>query len=63
MDPTPAGDAPAPAAAGDWRVSPVPAAFRGDRRPASVRNLPNDSAVALRVPVDTERRGLRPCTT
>ncbi|WP_445398863.1 tryptophan halogenase family protein [Streptomyces sp. LE64] len=27
------------------------------------RNLPNDSAVALRVPVDTERRGLRPCTT
>ncbi|MDT0464467.1 tryptophan halogenase family protein [Streptomyces gibsoniae] len=25
--------------------------------------LPNDSAVALRVPVDMERRGLRPCTT
>ncbi|MGW0811398.1 tryptophan halogenase family protein [Nonomuraea sp. NPDC002799] len=26
-------------------------------------NLPNDSAVALRVPVDMEARGLRPCTT
>ncbi|MCX4904521.1 tryptophan halogenase family protein [Streptomyces sp. NBC_00878] len=25
--------------------------------------LPNDRAVALRVPVDTERTGLRPCTT
>ncbi|MCX4662128.1 tryptophan halogenase family protein [Streptomyces uncialis] len=25
--------------------------------------LPNDSAVALRVPVDMEREGLRPCTT
>ncbi|WP_248958354.1 tryptophan halogenase family protein [Sphaerisporangium perillae] len=25
--------------------------------------LPNDSAVALRVPVDMEKRGLRPCTT
>lgn len=25
--------------------------------------LPNDSAVALRVPVDMERKGLRPCTT
>ncbi|MEV0260319.1 tryptophan halogenase family protein [Streptomyces sp. NPDC050617] len=25
--------------------------------------LPNDRAVALRVPVDMERRGLRPCTT
>lgn len=25
--------------------------------------LPNDSAVALRVPVDVEQRGLRPCTT
>ncbi|WP_200303556.1 tryptophan halogenase family protein [Streptomyces adelaidensis] len=25
--------------------------------------LPNDSAVALRVPVDMERQGLRPCTT
>jgi tryptophan halogenase len=25
--------------------------------------LPNDSAVALRVPVDTAKRGLRPCTT
>lgn len=25
--------------------------------------LPNDSAVALRVPVDMERHGLRPCTT
>ncbi|MFG2794185.1 tryptophan halogenase family protein [Streptomyces sp. NPDC048419] len=25
--------------------------------------LPNDSAVALRVPVDMEQRGLRPCTT
>ncbi|MEV0230700.1 tryptophan halogenase family protein [Nonomuraea sp. NPDC050786] len=26
-------------------------------------NLPNDSAVALRVPVDMDKRGLRPCTT
>lgn len=26
-------------------------------------NLPNDSAVALRVPVDMEVKGLRPCTT
>jgi glycine/D-amino acid oxidase-like deaminating enzyme len=26
-------------------------------------SLPNDSAVALRVPVDISRRGLRPCTT
>jgi tryptophan 6-halogenase len=26
-------------------------------------NLPNDSAVALRVPLDMENRGLRPCTT
>ncbi|MFB9902313.1 tryptophan halogenase family protein [Allokutzneria oryzae] len=25
--------------------------------------LPNDSAVALRVPLDMERKGLRPCTT
>ena len=25
--------------------------------------LPNDSAVALRVPVDMEKRGMRPCTT
>ncbi|MFE2289631.1 tryptophan halogenase family protein [Streptomyces sp. NPDC059452] len=25
--------------------------------------LPNDSAVALRAPVDVEKRGLRPCTT
>lgn len=25
--------------------------------------LPNDSAVALRVPVDVEKRGIRPCTT
>ncbi|HWO66219.1 MAG TPA: tryptophan halogenase family protein [Umezawaea sp.] len=26
-------------------------------------SLPNDSAVALRVPVDMEERGIRPCTT
>jgi flavin-dependent dehydrogenase len=26
-------------------------------------NLPNDSAVALRVPVDMAQRGIRPCTT
>ncbi|MFD5327764.1 tryptophan halogenase family protein [Streptomyces sp. NPDC127092] len=26
-------------------------------------SLPNDSAVALRVPVDVARRGMRPCTT
>ncbi|WP_079161327.1 tryptophan halogenase family protein [Streptomyces fodineus] len=26
-------------------------------------SLPNDSAVALRVPVDVTRRGMRPCTT
>ncbi|MFD9741218.1 tryptophan halogenase family protein [Umezawaea sp. NPDC059074] len=26
-------------------------------------SLPNDSAVALRVPVDMEQRGIRPCTT
>ncbi|MDT7783410.1 MAG: tryptophan 6-halogenase [Pseudonocardiales bacterium] len=26
-------------------------------------SLPNDSAVALRVPLDMERKGLRPCTT
>ncbi|MFF2062821.1 tryptophan halogenase family protein [Streptomyces sp. NPDC058200] len=25
--------------------------------------LPNDRAVALRIPVDTEKRGIRPCTT
>ena len=27
------------------------------------RTLPNDSAVALRVPVDGRRQGIRPCTT
>lgn len=26
-------------------------------------SLPNDSAVALQVPMDTEKRGIRPCTT